>query len=125
MQYQLCNCSCLAGTCKKSVVNYGLNVGGKECSLSYIFKYYSVRLLRVGLSPKSSEPLEAPFISGVHMHLSSVLCAWLSNWDGIRNAGAVALLDTSFDCLWWFSCCCFCLVFLFMEEMGNVWLKLA
>lgn len=54
-----------------------------------------------------------------------MLCARFGNWEGIRNAGAVAWLDTSFDCLWWFSCCCFCLVFLFMEEMGDVQLKLA
>lgn len=35
MQYQPCNCSCLAGTCKKSVVNDGLNVGGVKFILDF------------------------------------------------------------------------------------------
>lgn len=62
----------------------------EERSAVYLrFLNITVRLLRVWLSPEGSEPLKAPLISGVHRHLSSVLCAGLGNWEGIRNVGAV------------------------------------
>lgn len=54
VQYHLCGCSCLAGTCEKTLMSNGLNMEGKESSSSCIFKYYSVRLLHVWLSPESS-----------------------------------------------------------------------
>lgn len=52
--------------------------------------------------------MKDPLISGVYRHLSSALCAGLGYWEWFRNVGAVAWIDTGFDCLWWLFCCCFC-----------------